>query len=78
MKEDLEPAKEKINLFVRSITSLCSGFSLLLVPSFLAFEELHLSGTGRPSTGIHLVCRQCVFLKPRDLTLSHHELSGTA
>lgn len=43
IKEDLEPAKEKINLFVRSITSLCSRFSLLLAPSFLAFEELLLS-----------------------------------
>lgn len=39
----LEPAKEKINLLVCSITSLCSGFSLPLVPSFLAFEELLLS-----------------------------------
>lgn len=28
--------------------------------------------------GFILVCRQCVSLKPRDLILSHHELSGTA
>lgn len=78
MMEEMEPAKEKINLLVHSITSHCSGFFLLLVPSFLAFEELLRSALADRALGFILVCRQYVFLKPRDLTLSHHELSGTA